>query len=237
MYIVIVGAGDIGTPLIELATHGGNEVVVVERDPERAEAAAAAFDCLVIEDDATSREVLVDAGVDRADAVISTTDHDATNIMVCLLAEELSVPTVVSVVHDPAHMPVFSRIGVNTMENPQRLIAEYLYRAIERPTIVDYMRVGERAEVFEIRVGEGSSMDGTTMQEATDAGYLGDDTLVVAIERDGDGEPITPRGTTRTQAGDICTVYSGLGAVPEVTDPFGTYEGDPRSIDPNGSGV
>ena len=31
MYIVIVGAGDIGTPLIEVATGGGNEVVVVEQ--------------------------------------------------------------------------------------------------------------------------------------------------------------------------------------------------------------
>ncbi|SHG98727.1 potassium channel family protein [Halobaculum gomorrense] len=239
MYVVIVGAGDIGTPLIELATDGGNEVVVIERDPDRAEEAATTFDCLVIEDDATSKDILLDAGADRADAVISTTDHDATNIMVCLLAEELAVPTVVSVVHDPAHMDVFRRIGVNTMENPQRLIADYLYRAVERPTIVDYMRVGDEAEVFEIRVGERSELDGRTMQEAHEAGALGDDTLVVAIERDGADEPIIPRGGTRTQAGDLCTVYSGRGAVPEVTEPFGTYEdGDgSRNIDPNAGGT
>jgi trk system potassium uptake protein TrkA len=36
MYIVVVGAGDTGTPLIEIATKGGNEVVVVERDGDRA---------------------------------------------------------------------------------------------------------------------------------------------------------------------------------------------------------
>ena len=88
MYIVIVGAGDIGTPLIEIATRGGNEVVVVERHEGRAEEAASRFDCLVLNADATVKDTLVDAGADRADAVISTTDQDATNIMVCLLAQE-----------------------------------------------------------------------------------------------------------------------------------------------------
>ncbi|MFB6202527.1 MAG: NAD-binding protein, partial [Halorhabdus sp.] len=36
MYIIIVGAGDIGTPLIDIATRSGNEVVVIERDTQRA---------------------------------------------------------------------------------------------------------------------------------------------------------------------------------------------------------
>jgi len=95
MYIVIVGAGDIGSPLLEIATAGGNEVVVIERDKERAERASRQYDCLVIHDDATSKDTLEDAGVDRADALISTTDQDATNIMVCLLAQELEVPDIV----------------------------------------------------------------------------------------------------------------------------------------------
>ncbi len=38
-----------------------------------------------------------------------------------------------------------SPIGVNTMQNPQRLIAEYLYRAVKRPSIEDFMRIGDHA--------------------------------------------------------------------------------------------
>jgi trk system potassium uptake protein TrkA len=224
MYIVIVGAGDIGTPLIEIATQGGNEVVVIERNAERANRAASQYDCLVIEDDATVKETLEDAGADRADALISTTDQDATNIMVCLLAQELEVPEVVSVVHNPEHMTLFSQIGVNTMENPQRLIAEHLYRAVKRPTIVDFMRIGETAEVFEIEVEPDGSIAGKTLQEAADEDLLDSDMLVVAIERNGEGEPITPRGNTRIEAGDLVTVYSGKGATPDVTDIFGHYE-------------
>lgn len=225
MYIVIVGAGDIGIPLTHIATEGLNEVVVVERDVDRAERVASDYDCMVINDDATVKETLVDAGTDRADAIISTTDRDATNIMVCLLAQELEVPDVVSVVHDPQHMPIFERIGVNTVENPQRLIAESLYRAVKRPSIVDYMRVGEDAEVFEIVVGEDAPVAGMTLAEADREGLIGEDVLIVALVRErGEGEPITPGGGTRIEIGDLLTVYSGTGATPEVTDVFGHYE-------------
>ena len=229
MYIVIVGAGDIGTPLIEIATAGGNEVVVIERDEARAEAAATKYDCLVLNDDATIKDTLKDAGTDRTDALISTTEHDATNIMVCLLAQELDVPNVVSVVHDPEHLNVFQQIGVNGMENPQRLIAEHLYRAVKRPSIVDFMRLGENAEVFEITVGEESSIAGYTLAEAGTEGLLPDETLIVAIERNGE-EPITPDGETRIEAGDSLVIYSAMGAIPEVTDVFGHYEDHAGSL-------
>ena len=224
MYIVIVGAGDIGSPLLEIATAGGNEVVVIERDAERAERASRQYDCLVINDDATVKDTLEDAGADRADALISTTAQDATNIMVCLLAQELEVPDIVSVVHNPEHMNVFRQIGVNTMQNPQRLIAEYLYRAVKRPSIVDFMRIGEQAEVFEITVMPGAPIAGKTLQEANTEGLIGGQTLIVAIERNGDGDPITPRGDTRIEPNDLLTVYSGSGATPEVTDIFGHSE-------------
>ncbi|MFB6141093.1 MAG: TrkA family potassium uptake protein [Halosimplex sp.] len=235
MYIVIVGAGDIGTPLIQIATAGGNDVAVIERSEQKAAAVADNFDCLVINADATVKETLEDAGADRADAIISTTDQDATNIMVCLLAQELSVPNIVSVVHAPEHMGVFRQIGVNTMENPQRLIAEYLYRSVKRPSIVDYMRVGDEAEVFEIIVADDAPITGETIQEAADNGTLSDDVLIVAIERNGEGNPITPRGRTEIHGGDILTVYSSVGATPEVTDIFGHYEDHGRQYNRPGS--
>lgn len=223
MYIIIVGGGDIGKPLTQLATEGGNEVVVIETDPGKAESLASEYDCLVINDDATSQDVLLDAGADRADAVISTTDVDATNIMVCLLATELEIEHVVSVVHDPDDMPIFRRVGVNTIENPQRLIAEYLYHSVKRPAISDFMRVGEHAAIFEIEVSADAPIAGMTLSEAATEDLLGDEILIIAIHR-GEEEPIVPSGATRIQAGDEVTVYSGGGATPAVTDVFGHLE-------------
>jgi len=224
MYIIIVGAGDIGTPLIDIATRSGNEVVVIENDDERADRIAGEYDCLVLNDDATAHGVLMDAGIEKTDALISTTDRDATNIMVCLLAQEHEVPAVVSVVHDPEHMNVFRQIGVNTMENPQELIAEYLYRAVARPAIVDYMRIGDEAEVFEITVTENAPLAGKTIVEAAEAGVLPDDVLIVAIERERQDSPLTPKGGMEIKTGDLLTVYSAFGADPELTDVFGHSE-------------
>ncbi len=224
MYIIIVGAGDIGTPLIEIATTAGYEVVVIEKDFEKADQIAGDYDCIVLKADATVKETLIEAEAERADAIITTTDQDATNVMVSLLAQELEVPHVVSVVHSPEHMNLFRQIGVNTMENPQRLIAESLFRSVERPSIVDYMRIGDVAEVFEITVADDAPIAGLTLIEADEEGLLDEDTLVIAIERDGGSSPITPRGETRVEAGDLLTVYSGSGATPDVTDVFGHYE-------------
>jgi len=224
MYVIIVGAGDIGTPLIDIATRSGNEVVVIERDAERANRAADRFDCLVLEADATTNATLEDAGIEQADAVVSTTDRDATNIMVCLLAKEYGVPSILSVVHNPEHMSLFEQIGVNTIENPQQLIAEYLYRAVARPAIVDYMRIGEQAEVFEISVTENAPIAGKTLTEAGEEDILSEDTLIVAIEREEEDKPLTPRGNIRIKPHDLLTVYSARGADPELTDVFGHYE-------------
>ncbi|WP_144906805.1 potassium channel family protein [Halobellus captivus] len=224
MYLIIIGAGDIGTPLIDIATKSGNEVVVIERDETRANRAADEFDCLVLNADATSKDTLDDAGAAQADALISTTDQDATNVMTCLLAKEFEVPAILSVVHNPEHMGLFEQIGVNTMQNPQQLIAEYLYRAVARPAIVDYMRIGDDAEVFEITVTDEAPIAGKTLKEAAQSGLLTDEMLVVAIERNENDHPITPRGETTIQAGDLLTVYSGVGADPEITDIFGHYE-------------
>lgn len=227
MYLIIVGAGDIGTPLIDIATRSGNEVVVIERDPERADRVASAYDCLVLNADATTKETLEDAGAARADGIISTTDQDATNVMISLLAEEFDIPSVLSVVHNPEHMELFRRIGVNTMENPQQLIAQHLYRSVARPAIVDFMRIGDDAEVFEIEVTEGAPIAGKTLIEANDEGLIPGNVLIVALEREGEGPPVTPRGSTRIDPGDLVTVYSGFGADPDLTDLFGHFEDSP----------
>lgn len=224
MYIIIVGAGDIGTPLIDIATKGGDEVIIIEQNETRAEQASRNFDALVLNDDATIKKTLQDARADQADAIIATTDKDATNIMICLLAQELEIPKILSVVHDTDHVSIYRQIGVNTIENPQSLIADYLYRGVKRPAIIDFMRVGDTAEVFEIEVSAEAPVAGKSLEAAANEGLFTDGMLVVAIERNGEGNPITPRGNTVIKANDLVTVYSAEGATPTVTDVFGHYE-------------
>ncbi|MFC3958200.1 potassium channel family protein [Halovivax cerinus] len=224
MYIIVVGAGDIGTPLVDIATRSGNEVVVIEQDEERADRLAGEYDCLILNADATIKNTLQDAGADQADAIISTTDRDATNIMICLLANELEIPSVVSVVHNPDHMRLFRQVGAHTMKNPEELIAEHLYRGVARPSIVDYMRIGEQAEVFEITVEDDAPIAGRTLHEAATNDILPGDVLVVAIERNGQDPPVTPQGNTRIEPDDLLTIYAASGVTSELVQVFGYSE-------------
>ncbi len=194
MYLIIVGAGSIGRQLIALAAQQQNDVVVIEKDSNVAEIAAANYDCLVINDDATVTDMLEEAGAEQADAIISTIDEDAINIMVMLLAQELEIPSLVSVVHNEEHMEVFRQIDVNVIENPQHLIAEYLYRAVQRPSVKGFMHLGDSAEIFEITATRGSEIAGKTPRKAGEIGALDEDILIVAIQRD--RTVITPRGET-----------------------------------------
>ncbi|MCF2165142.1 MULTISPECIES: TrkA family potassium uptake protein [Halobacterium] len=218
MYIIVVGAGDIGSQVIQLLTKSANEIVVIETDPDVADQVSRDYDCLVLNADATAKDTLVDAGSEKADAIITTTDRDPTNIMVMLLADELDIESKVSVVQDPDNMELFRRIGVNVLENPQRLIGEYLVRAVQRPSIKDFMTLGGEAEVFEITVTEDAPLAEQTLQDADTNGLLGDDVLVVAIERGDD--VITPRGETTIHAGDLITAFSKNGVTSSVMQTF-----------------
>ncbi|WP_265108218.1 potassium channel family protein [Halosolutus halophilus] len=206
MYLIIVGAGNIGSNLIERAVNDGNDVVVIEQDEERANVASAEYDCLVLHDDATNHDTLVEAEIDRADAVISTTDIDATNIMVMLLAQEHDVPNLVSVVHDPENLPVFEKIGVTLIENPQRLIADYLYHAVRYPNVSDFIELDDTTELVELTVTEDAPMSGQLLSTALESGRLPEGCLVVALERNGNIR--APRGDTTIQAGDQVTVFT-----------------------------
>ncbi|PSQ54815.1 TrkA family potassium uptake protein [Halobacteriales archaeon SW_8_68_21] len=221
MTAVIIGAGRIGSSVLELAADADIEVTVIERDHERAHDLDTIDDCHVIHDDATERDTLNEAGVSDADAVIATTEEDATNLMVLMLARNLGCETLVSVVHDKANIPMFRELGATTIENPQQLIAKYLFRSTYNPGVQDFMHVGDTssdAEVFEISVSEEALIVDETLEEADVAGYLSPNMIVVAVERD--GEVMIPRGHTKIESDDLITVFSKDGITEEVVTPF-----------------
>ncbi|APW96649.1 potassium transporter Trk [Halobiforma lacisalsi AJ5] len=218
MYLIVVGAGDTGSYLVERAVNDGNDVVVIEQNEARANAASAEYDCLVLHDDARNHSTLRDAGIDRADAVISTTDVDSTNIMVMLLAEEHDVPNLVSVVHDPENLPVFEKIGATLIENPQHLIADTLYHSVRYPTVSDFIELDEETELVELTVTDDAPMAGQRLDAAIDSGSLPEGSLVVALERD--GEIRAPKGNTRIQAGDQVTVFTDDASLTDAVAAF-----------------
>jgi trk system potassium uptake protein TrkA len=138
MYMIIVGAGSIGTSLIDIAVKEKNNVVVIEANPDRAKEVSSKYDITVLNSNATSAETLREAGSERADALIATTSDDAVNLMVVSIAEELEIPSVVSVVNDKEHADFFRKLGANVLQNPEEVVANHLYNAAKRPKFEDF---------------------------------------------------------------------------------------------------
>ena len=218
MYIIVVGAGRTGSKVIELATQDEHEVVVVERDQELAEAASASYDCMVINADAASEEIMLEAGVQECDALISTTENDSVNLMIQMLGKQYGVETLVSSINEPQHMELFGDLGVNVVESPHELNGQYLYRAVNRPAIEDSMQVGAGGEIFELTVEEAAPIAGRSLVDADAEGLLPEETVIVAIVRD--GELHIPRGESNIRAGDTVTIFAKDGATDSITDTF-----------------
>ena len=218
MYIIVVGAGRTGSKVIELATQDDHEVVVIERNQELAEEASATYDCMVINADAASKEIVLEAGVQEADALISTTESDSVNLMIQMLGKQYDIKTLVSSINNPQHMELFGDLGVNVVESPHELNGQYLYRAVQRPAIKDSMRVGSGGEIFELTIEEGAPIAGLSLIDADSEGLLPQETVIVAIVRD--DELHIPRGESNIKAGDTVTVFAKNGASDRITDVF-----------------
>ena len=85
MRIVIVGAGQVGSTIVE-ALQAEHDLSVIDITRERLEALAYRYDVRTIEANGASRKALQDAGVDKADLFIACTSRDEVNLVACSFA-------------------------------------------------------------------------------------------------------------------------------------------------------
>jgi trk system potassium uptake protein TrkA len=154
MYIVIAGLSNIGRNLAELLVKEGNEVMVIERDSAKCADIAEGSDVMVITGDASQKSTLEEARVRNAHAFVAAAGDDSENLMLCMIAKEIGVKTVISLVDDAEHTETFKQAGVSLQVNPDMVAARYIYRLISYPYVKDFLSV-EGAEIFEIEIEEG----------------------------------------------------------------------------------
>jgi len=154
MYLIIAGLSGIGKNLAELLVKEGNAVVIVDSDEARCTEMATSSDVMVITGDATKKSVLEEAGVKRADALVALTNDDSDNLMICMTGREMGAKKVISLVNDAVHVETFKEAGIDFQVKPHAVVAKHIYRTILQPYVKDFLSF-ERAEIFEIEVGEG----------------------------------------------------------------------------------
>jgi len=215
MYIVIVGAGGIGKRLTEIALKDGNHnVIVIDKDQTMCEEIARKYDAVAINADATQEETLDESEVKKADVLVSTTNDDATNLMVCSLAKNKGVKHLVSVVNQEESKPMYMEKGVKMVKSPNVVMAEHLYKSIKHPNVEEYMNVGKYAEIFRLPIAPNSKLSKKSIRKIG----LPKKSLIVAIERD--HKFIIPTEDIELFSGDRVTVLAHKDQVDKVAALF-----------------
>lgn len=214
MFIVVVGAGRIGSRVVELAIADGHDVAVFDKDRERCDEITKRYDVVAMHADATREATLREAGVEDADGLIAATRQDPVNLMVVTLAERLGVPKRVAVLNNPSAAAMFHARGAHVVDNPSRVAARHLLHAARHAGVGEYVTVSGDVELFKADVEPDSPVDGRMLREAGfPAGVI-----AAAIERG--GEFVIPRGDTLVFAGDVVTLLARESLVDRVLAQF-----------------
>ena len=216
--LVIFGGGNIGQFLAQAIEENNPSVnlKVIEADKVRAEAAARALKrSVVLEGDVLEADILEEANVATAEAVVAVTNDDETNILASLLAKRLGSGRAITLVNSGAYAPLISSLGVDVAVSPRNITVSTILQHVRRGRIhsVNTLRDGF-GELIEAEAMDTSGLIGKPLKEAE----LPDDVILGSVVRK--DEVILPRGSTVVEVGDRIVLFARSEAVKEVEKMF-----------------
>ena len=117
MKIIIAGCGRLGSGLARTLESGGQTVTVIDQNPVAFEALGPSFKGQQIAGVGFDRDALLQAGIERADALAAVTSSDEANVIIARLAGQVfHVPKVVAQLYDQRKAGIYNRLGLQTID-------------------------------------------------------------------------------------------------------------------------
>ncbi|HZN74996.1 MAG TPA: TrkA family potassium uptake protein [Micromonosporaceae bacterium] len=116
MHVLIMGCGRVGSTLAASLEARGHSVAVIDQDSDAFRRLGPDFQGLTVTGIGFDRDVLIQAGIERADAFAAVSSGDNSNIISARLAREtFGVQRVVARIYDPKRAEVYERLGIPTV--------------------------------------------------------------------------------------------------------------------------
>lgn len=136
MKFVIIGCGRVGAGLAQSLAGHGHTVAVIDKDPAAFARLGERFHGQTIAGMGFDRDVLLQAGIQRADGVAALTSSDEANIVIARIARDVfHVPRVVARLSEISRADVYQRLGIQTIVPTtwgiQRIAELLLYSPLE----------------------------------------------------------------------------------------------------------
>lgn len=189
-HVIVCGYGRVGRASAHQLSRAGRQVVVVEVDEERLARCPYPF----VAGDGTDDDVLRQAGITSASALVATLENDADSLFVTLSARALNdTLLIIARARTEEAVAKFERAGADRVVNPQRLGGDRIAASALQPHVVDFLDVAMHDAGMEFRledfeVAAGSALAGMTVREAR--AHEGGGALLLAL-RDAHGQFVT----------------------------------------------
>ena len=204
--IIIVGGGNIGLFFARQLEHdhASMKVKVIESSRARAELIADQLTkTVVLHGDALDSEILDEANIRAAEAVIALTNDDEVNILASLMAKQQGCVKAITLINNQAYGSLISSLGIDVVVNPRATTVSSILQHVRRGRIrrVHSLRDGA-AEVIEAEALETSSLVGSELRDI----QVPDGIILGAIVRGDD--VLMPRGDTVIQRHDRVIIFA-----------------------------
>ncbi|MDW4547772.1 Trk system potassium transporter TrkA [Defluviimonas sp. D31] len=212
--VVIIGGGNVGLAVARALEARTDRIraKMIEKNRESAERAADALErTIVLNGDGMNMELLAEANIDRADAVLAVTDDDKTNILAAVRAKQAGCKMAIALINDPTLVPLMGALDIDAYINPRATTVSSILRHIRHGRVRSIYSIGDaEAEVIEAQVLSTSPIAGRPVREVE----FPEGVLVGALMK-GD-KVVKPTGDTRIEEGDVVALFCMAGDVPEV---------------------
>jgi trk system potassium uptake protein TrkA len=196
MRILIIGCGRVGAGLAQTMLLRGHSVVVVDKDPLAFERLGSRFKGQTVIGVGFDRNVLLNAGIERADGLAAVTASDETNVLIGRIAQQIfRVPRVIARLYDVRQAEIYRRLGLPIIAPTSWGINRIADMLLYSPLDAVYSLGAGEVELVEIQVPQ--TLVGRPARDLTLPGEI----HVVAITRGGKTFLPTPGATL--QEGDV----------------------------------
>lgn len=131
MRAVFIGASATSLATARMLLGAGHDVVLIEKERERAEAVAQEMDCGCLHGDGSKPAVLREADPEHTDLLYCLTDNDQANILASLVGRTLGVRRVVCKIQDPELIHLCVELGLEDVIVPAQTTGRYLAQMFE----------------------------------------------------------------------------------------------------------
>ncbi|MDF1620665.1 Trk system potassium transporter TrkA [Pseudothioclava nitratireducens] len=212
--VVIIGGGNVGLAVARALEARSDRVraKVIEKNRAVAERAADALErTIVLNGDGMSSDLLAEANIETADAVLAVTDDDKTNILVSVRAKQAGCRMAISLVNDPTLVPLMAPLDIDAYINPRATTVSSILRHIRHGRVRGVYSIGDaEAEVIEAQVLGTSPIAGKLVREIE----FPEGVLMGAVQK-GD-KVLKPLGSTKIEEGDVIALFALSADIPEV---------------------